>query len=625
MKSLNKKLLLIGLLSLIVITGTACKSDLNEGAREDLVWEDYANDYYGIQYPGQWQKNEVKNKVGFTHPDNNLVGVDINYYYTIDYKRIFDNFFYQRLKYYKKKENITVKNYEETVINGHPGYKLTMLEEVKEKKLKSTTLFIYHNRLAAVINYHSNPSEHKKHLPLAMRMVSSLKFLDPSFEKVDVLTTEQALEDAKHLWAKLEEIHPDLYFQKSKSQAQKEFAAIKAEIKSQAEWTKKELYRLLNPFVTTFKDGHTGLSIYDQFKSSNDSVWPLLVNCEGERLFIETDLGANSVPKGSEILKINGDEIAKIISDLKKHISYERKEFAEIILEKRFFLHMWLRYGTDFTIEYKDKTGKLTAKNLSNISWSKYQTKRSQTHKNENYYFDISYPQEDVALLTINTFGISDSWFKTFVDKSFAEIKEKEIKHLIIDLRYNLGGKVKLVRYLYDQVALNPYRNFEKKITKYSDYALAYRYGYNVSYIDQALKDLEANQKTRLKEEKSELNQLEENKNRYSGKLYALTSPQTFSGGTNFATMVRDFDRGTIIGEETGGLASFYANPTLVVLPNSKLDLRVSNMQFIRPAGFSNGEGIKPDLKIKVTPKKEIDGIDQVLNETLELIKQKGE
>ena len=104
-----------------------------------------------------------------------------------------------------------------------------------------------------------------------------------------------------------------------------------------------------------------------------------------------------------------------------------------------------------------------------------------------------------------------------------------------------------------------------------------------------------------------------------------LTSKYTFSSATDFATTVKDFGIGTILGEETGGLPTCYRNSIYLTLPNSGIRCTVSCKYFVRPSGVDDGKWVIPDYKVKPLSEDIITGKDRVLELILDLIREGDE
>ena len=108
---------------------------------------------------------------------------------------------------------------------------------------------------------------------------------------------------------------------------------------------------------------------------------------------------------------------------------------------------------------------------------------------------------------------------------------------------------------------------------------------------------------------------------RFKGQVYVLIGPSTFSTATAFAASVKDHKLGTIIGEETGGLATSFGAFYPFDLPNTNLWVFVSHKRIFRPSGEDDGRGVLPDYEIKQSTMDSRKGIDTVMEFTKRLIK----
>ncbi|MEO0340242.1 MAG: S41 family peptidase, partial [Bacteroidota bacterium] len=109
----------------------------------------------------------------------------------------------------------------------------------------------------------------------------------------------------------------------------------------------------------------------------------------------------------------------------------------------------------------------------------------------------------------------------------------------------------------------------------------------------------------------------------YQQKVYVLTSGFTFSGGAEFASMIKMTNRGVFIGEETGGayegnVSSF--NET-IKLPNSKIKIAIPIVHFqIDVEPTLRGRGILPDYPVSQTQNDYMNQRNAKLEYALELI-----
>ncbi|AZR72548.1 hypothetical protein BBF96_03605 [Anoxybacter fermentans] len=614
---MNIKLLLnILVLSFLVIL-VLFYSNLGE-ASSKLVWKEYSNQYFKIKYPAEWNKAEAGNRVGFAPINGSIYfGFDIDVVTTEDVSSFekFQNRFKNQIK--KLHSSASEIEVEEISIDGQPAYKILATNSLYQ--IKGFIISVYKNKTAFDLTFTGTEEEYFNYYNVFEEMINSIKFYNFKVEEEEIklvkgrkLTSKEAIEDALYLFEKLEEIHPNLYKYYSKQEAYVYFNQIKEEISKKDEISKLELYKLLAPYVASFKDGHTELSIYNEYNSyleQGGKIFPLKVVIKGDKLFVGEDFAESDISVATEILSINGVSSSEILETMKKNISYDLEGFRIKRLEDDFPMWLWANYGKKdfFAVKFKIKSGEVKSVFLKGIKDIK---------KKEND-FSLSYPDEGVALLKINNFySERGEKFKTFVDKSFKEIKSKKCKNLIIDLRNNGGGTSILVSYLYEYITNKPYCTVKETRYKLSDYVLEHGEYFKLSQVAKL-------GNKRVLVEKPELKKPNKNQYKFNGCIYVLIGKGTYSAAVNFAAMVKDFITGILVGEETGGYASYYGNSVDIELPYSGLTLKVATTQNIRPAGYDNGKGVLPDVKVDVDPLMLVQGKDQVLETVLQMIKNK--
>jgi len=112
-------------------------------------------------------------------------------------------------------------------------------------------------------------------------------------------------------------------------------------------------------------------------------------------------------------------------------------------------------------------------------------------------------------------------------------------------------------------------------------------------------------------------------KNRFSGKVYVIISPDTYSGASEFSNMMYTKGLGTFVGQETGG--GYYGNTSgysnELMLPHSKIEISLPALQFMMnvDAKLPFGSGVIPDYKVIPTYQEYIDRKDVALEYILKM------
>ncbi len=235
----------------------------------------------------------------------------------------------------------------------------------------------------------------------------------------------------------------------------------------------------------------------------------------------------------------------------------------------------------------------------------------------------------DTTLQTafIRLTSFSKGSLRKFFRQSFKTIEENKIQNVVIDVRENGGGNVDktvlLTKYLKDTAfkigdtiaAKN--RNFEYKnyiknwlpnwvmmqfgSTKMGD-GLFHNRRYETHYFKP---------KTH---------------HHFNGNIFLIQGGYTFSAATMFVSSLYHQKNVTIVGEETGG--GFYGNSAMIlpqiILPNTKLNIRLPLFKLVMDKNRPKGRGIMPDILIPPSSDAIKRGIDLKMEKIKSLIQEKN-
>lgn len=173
-------------------------------------------------------------------------------------------------------------------------------------------------------------------------------------------------------------------------------------------------------------------------------------------------------------------------------------------------------------------------------------------------------------------------------------IRAKNKKGLILDIRNNGGGAVinidKLAgRFISDTTLMGT--EFHKNGPKKNDFV----------------------------QEKSEIYPTEKGEKYLDKPLVILTNRGCYSATNMFAAFMKGLKNVTLVGGKTGGGGGL---PTATELSNGWI-LRVSGSKTLDRNGFNIENGVDPDIKIDMTKADMDRGKDTILEEALQLIRQK--
>jgi C-terminal processing protease CtpA/Prc len=260
--------------------------------------------------------------------------------------------------------------------------------------------------------------------------------------------------------------------------------------------------------------------------------------------------------------------------------------------------------------------------------------KKTRTKRTNSFSFNKS---DDIAIFSLNTFDLNFHEYDSIMTGGFKEIESQGINNLIIDIRKNSGGNSNFIVPLMDYLTDKPYYQVSKSEVKTSEAAMKC-FTTNPIFINAIKQARKAEKESKkidtlvdcyLNKPNGTLTSIEQTEeiptkdkgNRFSGQLFVLTSQSTFSAATGFASLIKDYSLGSIIGEETSDNPTDYGSIILFDLPNSKVTIQNSTEYTVRPAGFDDEHGVLPDYLINRTYSDLISGYDRVMDYTFWMIK----
>lgn len=411
--------------------------------------------------------------------------------------------------------------------------------------------------------------------------------------KYDSIISAKDLKNDLNDWYDwIHKTHPDLSHRiKDIDAFYKTFDSIKENINEPM--TKLEFWRKISTLNHTLSDAHMaigggGYSIVklSEFLANDGLLFPFEVVFDKDNLLIRSDLGTYSPNKYTSyrITKINKVPINIILRDLLLRVNGDSETIRKEILARTFSRSFLLLYGKkkEFGIEYEFNGNKFTIHANGSNEMPKYV--KIDEFFNDNYKFEVI--DKKNALLTVGSFYWKNrEQYLDFMDAAFKTLKEKNIMHLIIDIRENGGGNDEnwmegILKYIADK----PYRwgsKFKVKIL-----ANSRDEGEVVGSVETGDLDkfIPVNETTPYK---------------FNGQVSVIIGPYTYSSAILFANTVQDYNFATLVGEPTGGRSTQTGGVQNMILKNSKLKTRTPRFILERPNGGLPFESVVPDKIIK--------------------------
>ncbi len=385
-----------------------------------------------------------------------------------------------------------------------------------------------------------------------------------------------------------------------------------------------DFYRLTSPIYAALKDGHTSVSMPSGWLKKHRKtfgVFPykIFINEEDQMYLIDNYSNDETIPMGSEVIKINGLSSAEFIHSVSKYISYEQEIFRNTIIESLIDFYLLLHFGqvTSLDIEYlSDKHRTHHIQYIPHENW-RDELEETETLKEKRVAKGEPYAYEKIAhdagLLRIYSFAISDqSKYDVFLRDMFRKIKNDSIQSLIIDVRGNTGGYPRVVSKLLHWISDGYFKTMAKSETKVSKAYKRYFQQmapslnfYQAQFVRMPhtvdIKSLFSYENGTIFTEDAFNEAPQEMYNEFTGDLYLLTDRRSYSASSSFAATFRCYQMGLIIGSETGGTKIFHANSMYETLKHSGLTCIMATVRDYTTCFLEEDEGIKPDLVAEPT------------------------
>lgn len=417
---------------------------------------------------------------------------------------------------------------------------------------------------------------------------------NPALLKVapsQMLSRSQAQFDIKALVYGLSQIHPDMF---SVCRQVDFFQAVNKAIQSIPDSVSYlDLYRTVAPVVAMIGDGHTSLSFpYNNVFTRELKRLPMYVKVAADRTLTCDRSLDQTIPVGAKILSINGVSSEQMLDAMLPYVSGERLHFKLAQLSYGFPALFQMLYATErYDVEYQPIGSKKPLRHtFPAATWDEMKQRIPSSQKkvvSGPYSFTID-REKRVAVMDFQSFS-DPAGMKHFADSMFTALRQADVRHLVIDIRQNGGGNSSVGDELLRYISPEPFVQMSKvlmrltplscKLTGNSDSNLGFRFYETdtASYI-----------RPRTVEE-----------GHFTGKVYLLTSNQTFSSASSFAWAFKECGTGLVIGEETGGMNVSYGDIVKYELPVSKLICWVSYKRFWQLRADENDiHGTLPDIAV---------------------------
>ncbi len=488
-----------------------------------------------------------------------------------------------------------------------------------------------------------------------------------------VIAAELLKQDVEQLIHSVQSIHPEAFSVFPKKQFMQAAERVKQSI--YYPMTRNEFYLRIAPLLTHLRDIHSHISIPKEElrranlskNSSNKMLFPLAVLYEPDGLYVAADLSYTpTIPAGSRVLAVNNIPIKFILNKMARLVSWETETGLRRKIQIDFpWLMASLGYaGKSYEIKYSWKlqtiskvvpaiapvinNQTLLASEADNSSLQQSLSEQAETPESvdfilqpaKNTFYGVSQINEDTVLLWFNDFYEKPAKFERFLHEQFSRYSAEGVKNLIVDLRYNDGGRSQNIKKLLSYLTEHPIHwsySAEIKISEplqklhiaTTEKRRKNKFSWGLQWLPLEWTDwlqYEISWSSAGEVVKVDFDPIEPSDLNFKGKVKVLSNGFCFSACAAFIASVNTHQLAETIGETAGSVARVqYVYPISIPLQNSQLTLTLptvkvfhSQTQTSRQLAIGVSRHlVKPQIEIQRNAEQIAARQDLLLNEAL--------
>ncbi len=445
----------------------------------------------------------------------------------------------------------------------------------------------------------------------------------------------------------LEKGHAGLYKYHSKKQVDSVFDHYRSKLG--AATSLETFYQYLSSVLSYIGSLHDDVSLPDEYLDSmvvQSHFFPYPVRIVNNKLLM--NISGQQLPLGAEILSINGLPIQSILPRLYKYYTTDGFNLTGKLLGIGSAFSLFYRYEfgpqRQFRVVFRPfQSGQSKTATLPAVNYRAYALLNRQRHSlpldtllDDRYDFHLI-DSLNAAVLTVPTFSLGGpqsqkhAAYKAFLQQCFSLLKQKNVQHLVVDIRKNGGGSDPNDLLTFSYLARHPFKENKEAYTIFQK--VPYKeYYYTEDSTD--IPDIEENfldEHNQLKNGRYYQNPAynktwQPDSLAFQGKIYLLISPAVASAASLFASMVKSEGYATVIGEESMG--GYYGhtghNKVAYQLPHTRINFSfsvVDLLQYVEPKrDMPFGSGIPPDEKVTPSQEDFLHNRDAVMEYVLKII-----
>ena len=455
---------------------------------------------------------------------------------------------------------------------------------------------------------------------LTLVTIPGFVFAQDSFDPLAKIPPDRLVEDMDFYIKAVDDAHADPYRHISREKLRQLAETVKAEIRRKGAMNQKEFWLVFTPIVAALGDSHSTV-VDPRFFIKNDSTkyFPIRAKYIDGNLLVDQSFADEVIPRGTIIRSINGVTTRQILERLRNYrygtIGEKDSQSAPWlwVAMPEVFGHL-----ETFKVEFEGgKTSSLPGLLLSEVIKRETAGRAAAKNDDPGLPLQLTILPGNIAYLKSTTFSYELPKYKELLNEVFTRILDAGCKNLIIDVRANTGGNSALGDALTQMFTAQPYRHYSVKWKR------------SQQYVDEMTRKKASLPEAYLRLKPGEFLSGDsrtatpgDEPLRFRGRVYILSSKETFSSGQMFLAVIKANELATIIGEETNQPVCSTGEIFFFNLPNSRIRTSLSTKSFIPPGGCNGASGVIPDIAVRSRIEDHRSGRDVILESALTRIKE---
>jgi len=466
------------------------------------------------------------------------------------------------------------------------------------------------------------------------KYTSKLEEMSTTGIRNSVYTEQEIAEDIDYFIRSVEEVSPFPYMMADSVSIH----ALALDLKKKGDRKGNALYLDFMRLSAAYNVGHIYTfppeSMLDEAILDGERFFPLFIKKNRGKWevlgIIDSALSEKNI--GNEVASINGLGMSQIMEKILPLVPNDGSRDERVGSSLPFLL--WaINISHPFTVGIvnKETAGLDTFFLQGTNDLAKYRTQTSKgTQKELDDFITFEILDKRIGYINAKSFlfvqdnGVTKA-FTRKLDPYFAELKEKGVTDLIIDLRTNSGGSSYPAEAILQRIAHKPYQqtggSTMRVSAQFREFVDDLPWSFRLIVKNGMLKDYYKHPIGTNLEKVSEPTLPKKVKHRFSGQVYALIGSGTHSAAMMMANAIEDFDLGLVVGEPTVSIPRELSNALPMKTPNAQIAFTVPASLFTRANGAPNNyEPVRPDIVVETTEEDMKNNRDPVLRYVLEQI-----